>query len=201
MWDRDAGKNTLAAFERSFAAGFGVELDIRDYQGKLVVSHDVASDKAVDFVKFLKLYSQFNNLPLAVNIKADGLRPLCAQLFRDYKVKNYFLFDMSAPECLGFLKSKMNVFTRQSEFEGNPCFYAQAKGVWMDEFTKHWITPAMVGRHLKNRKKVCLVSPELHHRAYQRVWQEYKRMIQRRDTDQLMLCTDHPLEARRFFYG
>ena len=34
-------QNTLGAFAECFKSGFGIETDIRDYNGKLVVSHDI----------------------------------------------------------------------------------------------------------------------------------------------------------------
>ena len=40
-WRDDAEKNSLPAFERSFALRFGIETDLRDAVGRLVVSHGI----------------------------------------------------------------------------------------------------------------------------------------------------------------
>jgi len=137
---------------------------------------------------------------LAINIKSDGLHTLVCQALKEYRISNYFLFDMSVPDSLGYLKMKAKVFTRESEFEIVPCFYREAAGVWMDEFSRHWITAEKIRKHLNNGKKICIVSPELHGRKQVSVWREYRKLIKQKDSDQIMLCTDFPEEARRFFY-
>ncbi len=73
-WKLPSEKNTKLAFERSFSMGFGTETDIRDRHSKLVISHDMADDKAIALEDFFAIYRQYpSNLPLALNIKADGL--------------------------------------------------------------------------------------------------------------------------------
>ena len=39
-WSDPQDKNTRAAFAKAFAAGYGVETDVRDQGGRLVISHD-----------------------------------------------------------------------------------------------------------------------------------------------------------------
>ena len=41
FWKNDEEKNTLEAFQKSFSNGFGIETDIRDLDGRIVISHDV----------------------------------------------------------------------------------------------------------------------------------------------------------------
>ena len=48
-------KNTLSAFTRAFDNGFGVETDLRDYNGTLVISHDVPQEESLLFEDFLKI--------------------------------------------------------------------------------------------------------------------------------------------------
>ena len=201
-WKDRKDTNTLKAFKRSFDSGFGTELDVRDDRGRLAVSHDVPDRGALDLERVLKLYAAYQGrLYLAINVKADGLqKPLCA-LLKKYGVSRYFVFDMSVPDALGYLKAGMKVFTRQSEFEKEPAVYARSRGVWMDEFRRHWITAAEIRKHLRRGKQVCLVSPELHQRRHRAVWREYRGLVKQADTDKFMICTDFPEEARRFFYG
>ncbi len=40
LWAEAEESNTIAAFQRSFLAGYGTEIDVRDLDGTLVVSHD-----------------------------------------------------------------------------------------------------------------------------------------------------------------
>lgn len=140
------------------------------------------------------------NLPLALNIKADGLQLILKKLLDKYKISNYFVFDMSIPDALVYIDLNFNVFTRQSEYEINPSFYNKACGIWMDEFYSHWIDENILKKHLNNNKLVCIVSPELHKRDYEKEWQEYKNMDKKYDFgDRVMICTDYPEKAKEFF--
>ncbi|MCK4809717.1 MAG: hypothetical protein KAS99_02120 [Candidatus Omnitrophica bacterium] len=199
-WKSTEEKNTTIAFKRTFSLGFGTELDLRDYCGGLVISHDIPGPNSMDFRDFLGVYSGYDpNLYLAINIKADGLQGLLLDLLNEYKVENYFIFDMAVPDALAYLYLQMEVFTRESEFETKPSFYEQADGVWMDQFRTPWIMPQRIKYHLDNGKKVCIVSPELHQMDHLARWKDYKAVSKNLDKGELMLCTDFPEEARRYF--
>lgn len=200
-WKENEEKNTAIAFERSFALGFGTELDVRDYCGNLVVSHDIPGPDSLLFKNVLDIYCGYDkNLFLAINIKSDGLQGLLLDILKEYEIKNYFLFDMSVPEALGYIQNNFNVFTRESEYERSPSYYERADGVWMDEFTRHWICMHNICYNLEEGKNVCIVSPELHKRNHLPVWEEYRMLIHVSSKNTLMLCTDYPEEAKEFFY-
>ena len=199
-WKRDEEKNTLIAFRRSFSFGFGTEVDVRDYLGRLVVSHDIPDSESMDFKGFLEVYCEFDKgLSLAINIKSDGLQKMLLDLLKEYQIENYFVFDMSVPDALEYLKFGMKVFTRESEFETEPSIYEQVDGVWMDEFRTPWITPQRIKHHLAHGKKICIVSPELHQMNHLARWKDYKKVSKDLDKGELVLCTDFPEEARRYF--
>ncbi|MCK5347159.1 MAG: hypothetical protein KAR20_27305, partial [Candidatus Heimdallarchaeota archaeon] len=100
-WKRDEEKNMPSAFKRSFNLGFGTELDVRDYCGRLVISHDIPDSESMDFKTLLEVYCEFDKgLSLAINIKADGLQKLLLDLLNEYQIENYFVFDMSVPDSL-----------------------------------------------------------------------------------------------------
>jgi len=198
-WRTAKEKNKLSAFKRAFGSGFGVETDIRDHKGGLVISHDIAGDKCMNVEGLFRLHSKTEpDLPLALNIKADGLQVKLKKLLNKYKVKHYFVFDTSVPDAVDYLKLGMNVYGRQSEYETDPSFYREVKGIWIDCFKKEWVDETTIRGHLKKRKKVCLVSPELHKRKYMPFWRKLSMMKVIKDPN-LMLCTDHPEEAGRFF--
>ena len=96
-------------------------------------------------------------------------------------------------------KNKLNFFTRESEYEVNPSFYQESKGVWLDEFNKHWITPQVIKNHLNNDKQVCIVSPELHKRSYDKEWRGYRENFDFNNSLSVHICTDLPLTAKNFF--
>ena len=198
-WKKEDEKNKKNSFNRSFSLNFGTETDIRDYRGKLVISHDIADDDSLLVENFFNLYNNFSNLPLALNIKSDGLQMKLKVLLKKYNIENYFVFDMSVPDTLHYLNHSINFFTRQSEYEKSPSFYENSNGVWLDEFNGHWITQDIIQMHVNNHKKICIVSPDLHKRSYKKEWQHYKDIENQLNIETLMICTDHPEEARSFF--
>jgi hypothetical protein len=208
FWEAKEERNTLTAFERSFHHGFGLETDVRDSGGRLYISHDPVeiSDAAghnsggpMTAEAFFDLYRKIGNgLPLAINIKSDGLQTRLRDMLSAYDVTNYFVFDMSVPDTLGYVKLGMPFFTRESEYEPEPALYDAAAGVWMDCFKGEWFTEADIARHLDAGKQVCLVSPELHQRPHGPFW-ERLRGWSVAARPELMLCTDFPTQAKRMF--
>jgi len=199
-WKTEDEKNKPIAFERSFKLGFGTETDIRDYQGELVISHDIPDEQCIPVRELFEIYNTINHtLPLALNIKSDGLQHKLKELISTYAITNYFVFDMSVPDGLGYLKHGLKAFTRESEYEREPSFYEEASGIWLDEFHSHWISKEVIARHLRNNKQICIVSPDLHKRDYDKEWKHYKDIEQELEINNLMICTDHPEKAKEFF--
>ena len=199
-WKIQTEQNTLYAFQLSFSQGFGCELDIRDASEQLVISHDLPTASYLLLEEVFQCYKTIGeDAPIAINIKADGLQNLLKEQIQKYSITNYFVFDMSVPDTLGYEKNQLKFFTRQSEYEPHPAFYEQTAGVWLDCFKSDWWSPEDVERHLHNNKFVVLVSPELHKREYQQAWETWRTIEQKYKTDKLMLCTDFPEEAQEFF--
>ena len=204
-WSDPQEKNTRAAFAKAFAAGYGIETDVRDFAGRLVISHDppMVGEDLMSFDALLALRATAEPLgPLAINIKADGLHEPVMEALGRFRVANYFLFDMAVPDAIGYIKRDACVFTRHSEYEPTPAFYDKAAGVWLDCFESDWITPETIERHLSAGKKVTLVSPELHRRDHAPAWRAWKALAAAADRDgALFLCTDFPDQADRYFHG
>lgn len=202
-WKTPGEKNAEAAFARSFSLGFGTETDVRDLNGALVISHDPPTAGALVLEQFLELYKRHDNaaaaLPLALNIKADGLQSQLEQALRAFAVTNYFVFDMSVPDTIGYLQRGFPVFTRHSEHEPTPAFYQQAVGVWLDCFASEWFDEAVVAQHLSAGKSLCLVSPDLHKRPHLPFWETLKGWQGVAASGDVLLCTDYPEDARSFF--
>jgi glycerophosphoryl diester phosphodiesterase len=199
-WKVVQEKNTRSAFERSFSMGLGTETDVRDCNSQLVISHDVATAGAMPVEEFFDIYKESGKqLPLALNIKADGLQQELARLLSKYDIRNYFVFDMAVPDGLQYARQGFNTYTRHSEFETVPAYYDLAIGVWLDEFSRHWITDTTIEYHLKNKKALCIVSPDLHKRANSVTWSHYRELEKKIGLNRLMLCTDYPEQALEYF--
>lgn len=200
LWTEAREQNGFHAFEQSLRRGFGVETDIRELGGELVISHDPPVYKTMSVDRFFKLYTNYISRPtLALNIKAGGLQAALKSMLDMYQITNYFVFDMAVPDGLTCLKYGMNTYTRHSEYEPVPPYYEKACGVWLDEFDGHWLTDDIIERHLSSVKEVCIVSPELHGRSYENEWQHYCDLEKKIGKDRLMLCTDLPELANEFF--
>lgn len=200
-WTKAEEKNALIAFERAFALGVGIETDLRDHHGEIVISHDPPVDPVPTFKDFLDCRAASGaRTPLALNIKSDGLERKLGEMLGAYADLEYFVFDMSLPATLGFRREGMSFFTRQSEFEPEPLLYEDAAGVWLDCFEREWYDDALLGGHLAAGKQLCLVSPELHGREHQAFWHRLKA-TGFAGNPQLMLCTDYPQQALEFFHG
>jgi len=202
FWYEEIEKNSLGAFRNSFKNSFGIETDLRDYNGDLVISHNIPNKDCEKVDSFFELYNSFDNkdsFSLALNIKSDGLQKILSEKLVKYDIKNYFVFDMSIPDTLGYIEKKINFFIRQSEIEKELPFYEKADGVWIDCFYNDWVTENLIQGHLKNNKKVCLVSPELHKRDHLEFWDSLRKM----DlifNDKVFICTDFPKDAKEYFY-
>jgi hypothetical protein len=198
-WKTPAEKNQIEAFERSFSLGLGTETDIRDYREALVISHDIANPCSVSFDQFAFSYNSYTvSSPLALNIKSDGLQLQLKDALSRYNISNYFVFDMSVPDTLGYIKNKIRFFSRQSEYEPEPVFYQQCAGIWLDAFTGDWYSNDIILEHLANQKQVAIVSPELHKREPHSLWHQLKQQNIHLLRD-VILCTDTPEEAIEFF--
>ncbi|GAB1584224.1 hypothetical protein [Phyllobacterium phragmitis] len=193
--------NTEASFRRSFALGFGTETDIRDHDGEIVISHDPARAGAMPFRRFLEIYRESTTepLPLALNIKADGLQEQIAGALNEHGIQNYFLFDMSVPDAIQSLRAHLICFTRISDIEPVPSFYEQAAGIWLDGFHSDWFDADDILPHLGAGKSVCIVSPELHGRNPTPSWERLAGSSEILASNKVFLCTDLPERARTEF--
>ncbi len=191
-------ENSIASITQAIQLGFGVEIDVRDRSGVLVVSHDPPNASAPtlsDVFAACDLSHQAG--PFALNIKSDGIGKQLLELLQHFRVENYFCFDMSIPETLKYRHLGIRFFTRLSEYEPTAALYEESAGVWMDMFRSNWITPTHIEPHFKNGKQIALVSPELHNREHSEFWSSLAGLKSNSD---LYLCTDHTLAAQHQFH-
>lgn len=199
-WNDIIEKNSPQALRTALERGFGFESDVRDYMERMVISHNIATSASQDAEEVFKWLHEFDDkYCFAINVKADGLKDILKKYFNEYSITNYFLFDMSVPQMVEFREMGLRYFTRQSEVEPVPYMYDDAAGVWIDGFwSTDWITEKLLSEHIECGKEVCLVSPDLHgDKNYKEFWKQLK--IFDIDFDKVMVCTDYPEKARKFF--
>lgn len=204
LWRSKSEQNTLPAIRAAFESGFGVETDIRDCCGALVVSHD--PPRAVGALPAAQLFEVFYEREqrpiLALNLKADGLKSMLESQIEDKHDQNYFLFDMSLPDTIPYLEAQYRVYTRWSEYEQTPAYLDRSAGVWCDFFLKNWINGSVAEDMLRLGKHYALVSPELHGRPYRETWAEWRDSLgELIRLKRVSICTDRPEEAEIYFNG
>jgi hypothetical protein len=198
-WKTKKQQNTKQSIIESIKDGFGVETDLRDRGGRLVIAHDLPDSNSWAVESCFPLFPPVNSrVCFALNIKSDGLHGLVESFVKQLPF-NYFLFDMSIPDTLGYLRKGLNVFTRQSEYEPEPAFYEDVKGVWLDCFDLVWYNADLIEQHAKKDKEVVIVSSELHGRPHLSHWALLKEWGVHK-SDNYYLCTDFPDQAEVFFY-
>jgi hypothetical protein len=194
-WKNAAEKNLPVAFHRSFDLGFGTETDVRDCAGKLLISHDPPSGKEMTLDDLLDIMGG-RNLPLAMNIKADGLAVMLRDAMKRRGHTNWFVFDMSIPDMRQQLLAGNPVYARISEVEAEMDWHKDAKGIWLDAFNGQWHGVPVIQALRAKGRKVCIVSPELHKAPHMQYWQSLLPLAK---DDGTLLCSDLPEEAQKMF--
>jgi hypothetical protein len=200
-WLSTEEKNTAVAFERALKSGFGIETDLRDADGELVISHDMPKGGEMKVGDFLDLCIRYPEArPLALNVKADGMQSALKALLgqRNISEAEYFVFDMSFPDGMNYLASGLTAYTRFSEYESPPLLLSEMSGVWIDAFHGDWYGEEALRTLLGQGKEICIVSPELHRRPHLPLWKNLK-MWRLHILPKVKLCTDFPMQAREFF--
>ena len=140
---------------------YGVEVDIRSEQGKLIIHHDPFSLGA-DFEGWLKHYQHGT---LILNVKEEGLEARLIELMQRYRVTDFFFLDQSFPFLIKWSQlGERRCAVRVSEFESLETALSLAgrvNWVWVDCFTRFPLMGDQAERLQKAGLRLCLVSPEL----------------------------------------
>lgn len=198
FWKTEYEKNKRKAFIRAFDLGIGTETDLRDYAGKILISHDMPKGDEISLEDLLDIMNG-RNLLLALNIKADGLADEIKKTLKKYNHTNYFTFDMSIPDTVYQINREMKIFTGLSDIVKNPILPEKAEGIWLDSFYSDWYEEDIIDGILEENKKVCIVSSDLHKRNNQKQWEIIKK-CKYFESDNLILCSDKVEEAFKYFF-
>jgi len=166
--------------------------------GKLIISHDVPQTKNAIPIKPVLALAQHYQVPLALNIKSDGLATLLRDTLDQFPGLEWFVFDMSVPDMRNHLAAGNTTYSRCSDVEPKPVYLERSAGIWLDALDTEWLDSSSIARVLSWGKPVCLVSPELHHRDPLPLWNELRSFA---NETRLTLCTDLPDQAKQHIMG
>ena len=183
----------MSALVEALELGYGIETDIRDHFGEVVISHDPVAKLEADRLEVLLGQLEGRNSPVALNVKSDGLLSL---LPKDRLRENTFFFDMSIPEKVQYERNGLIVASRLSELESVD---SQNSGpVWLDSFESDWFLEEDSWNSvlkISEERLVVIVSPELHSRSPEAVWLRFQNGVNR--SNRLSICTDWPERVER----
>lgn len=178
--------NTLEHLQR-VPPQYGIEVDIRDYDGELRLVHDpfLSGERLED------LLAAYQHALIIFNVKCDGLEGAILDLVEKYQIKNYFILDLAAPTLIRLTQRGVHqVAVRFSEYEPLEAalvFAGKADWVWVDCFT-HLPLDAESYQRLRQHFKICLVSPELQKFPREMI-QTYRQQLREMPID--AVCTDY----------
>jgi hypothetical protein len=166
---------------------YGIEADLRDYEKKIILSHDPFKS-GDSFNEFLKVY---DHKFLVLNIKSEGIESSILKLLKKFKIKNYFFLDCSFPSLMNIIrKGNKNVSIRVSDYESFGTLKKikySAKWVWIDCFNYIPLSEKNYKLIKKYKYKICLVSPELHGKKINN--QNCIKLIKKKRIKIDMICT------------
>ena len=208
FWLDKKEKNSQIALRKALVLGYGIETDIRDLDGNIVLSHDIPNlNNYILDLKWLFDFYVSNNCSgyLALNIKADGLGCEIQKLIDLYQITKYFIFDMSVPDLISNKDLNLNQFCRSSEFEDPKKLLIYSQGVWVDKFNGLSYKIEELKQTIEAFPCAAIVSPELHGSSIMQSkidWQTIKQICTSNESEKpIYLCTDFPEDSYEFFNG
>lgn len=142
----------------------GIEFDVREYKGELVVAHDFGKPGPLlsDFLKKAKDHK------LIINVKSEGFLEEVLSYLDINHITNYFFLDLNYPEIVK-LSSQGNFkfAVRLSEFESiDKSINLNPRWIWVDCFNHYDVTENDIKLIREVDAKICLVSPELQGKTF-----------------------------------
>jgi hypothetical protein len=195
LWNDSRTQNSIDAISAALDLGFGIEIDVRERSGVLVLSHDFPNEDVAELQPKHPVWDKLTEqTSIAFNIKADGLASELKRCLNELPKHNGFTFDMSLPEAVVYSSLNIPRAQRVSEYEPINLWRAAPHGVvdriWLDCFHSDWWINVKDFPESLKKNQVFVVSPELHGRNPQKVWDWCKQELQQ-GVD-IYICTDYP---------
>jgi hypothetical protein len=169
----------------------GVEIDLRSFGDRLVVTHDVFTD-AADFEEWIAGYAHGT---LILNVKEEGIEDRVAEVVKNNGIDRFFFLDLSFPALVRLTRmGESRVAVRYSEFESLETvlnLQGQADWVWVDCFSRYPIDASSARRLTDAGFRLCMVSPELQGHGVQRI-PEFQDHLADCGASPSAVCTKRP---------
>jgi len=184
-------RNTIEELKAT-PTDYGVEVDIRSNNGKLIIHHDPFAP-GDDFEEWIKHYQHGT---LILNVKEEGLEARLIDLMKQRGIDDYFFLDQSFPFLIKWSKlGEQRCAVRVSEFESVETALTLAgkiDWVWIDCFTKFPLSGEDAKRLQDAGFRLCLVSPELQGRPAETAIPELAKLLAERQITAEAICTKKP---------
>jgi len=180
-------------------------------RGQFYISHDSVRHSAEnDLENYSRLFEKYPKAELAINVKELGYEAALVELVRSGKLGQksfYFDFELLELQSPGAAQRKIKCLSNAASVRLasrlsdrneriDQCLGIPGEIVWGDEFDSLWITEREVTAIKAANRILYMISPEIHGFDWEttlRRWHDFKTW----GVDGL--CTDYPLEARKFF--
>ena len=163
---------------------FGIELDVRDQNGELVVSHDLPDTSTIKLENFLQKIDK--NKLVAINIKSVEIEKRLKEIISNANLKNYFTFDWPIPALIKAQNNHLICAFRLSEYEKE--LFPNCSWIWIDSFNEIWYDEKMLSDLKDKGYNLALVSPELHGRRND--FEKFEMIVNTGLAD--AICTNKP---------
>ena len=182
--------NRKSALEQT-SPDFGVEIDLRTYSDRLILSHDPFTSGEL----FEDWLSAWKGQPLILNVKEDSLEEAILEILNKHGVTDFFFLDQSYPSIRRLIaRGITKVATRVSDYEDlTTALKSGSDWVWLDSFSASWDYLIEATKAVEeNGQKSCLVSPELQRKDPSDELSRLKLLIQENNLKLNAVCTKVP---------
>jgi len=182
--------NRKSALEQT-SPDFGVEIDLRTYSDRLILSHDPFTSGEL----FEDWLSAWKGQPLILNVKEDSLEEAILEILNKHGVTDFFFLDQSYPSIRRLIaRGITKVATRVSDYEDlTTALKSGSDWVWLDSFSASWDYLIEATKAVEeNGQKSCLVSPELQRIDPSDELSRLKLLIQENNLKLNAVCTKVP---------
>jgi hypothetical protein len=201
-------ENSTNACKECLDLGFGLELDVRNYEGNFYAKHDpVISNKEQSWAEIVEVINDYPQLPIAINIKDTDHETYLIESIRNLSKLKVFLFDLELVvgiekyELLSSiyknLDSTIEIAVRVSD-RGETlerAIASKSQVVWLDEFDSFWVSEEIIQKLNMAGKKVYAVAPDLHKHSAKTSVNRCQEFVA---WDVVGICTDYPIMLRDF---